>query len=282
MPVLRTKTAEWTALRELTDDVRQLITPCLELLPRELADIGANDRAHAVRDFAKRIRRNWGPHPIVVDVSHLSSSIRHETVALLAQAAPAYDISPIVALSLFEAPAVYAAACQSAAAGILGLALRVDYGELEKDDAADRIDMTLDSLDTGPAEIHLLTDYGVTDAASPNYEWLSERVPYMASWKEFVVLGGSFLRDLDGLAVGTRFHPRWDWFHWESWARVIRHTGTRLPIFSDYTIQHAVYRAPVEGSNPSASIRYAARDHYWVIVRGEALWNRRTRESRHD
>jgi hypothetical protein len=238
----------------------------LELPPRELADPGADGRAHSVRGFAKRIRRNWGPHAIVVDVSYLSSSVRHEAIGLLAQAAPAYDISPIVALSLFVAPAVYEVARQSPAAGILRLALRVDYGELEKDDAADRIDMTLDSLDTAPAKVHVLTDYGVTDATSPNYEWLAERVPYMASWKEFDVLGGSFLRDLDGLAVGTRFHPRWDWFHWESWARVIRHTGTRLPVFSDYTIQHAVYREPVEGSNPSASIRYAARRYFWASV----------------
>jgi hypothetical protein len=281
VPVLRTKKAEWTALRELTDDVRQVITPCLELLPREVTADTPEDRAHAVRDFAKSIRRNWGPRPILVDVLHLSSSVRHETVAVLARASEAYSISPIVVLSLFEESAVYAVARQSAAAGILHLALRVDYSELEKDDVSDQIDMTLDYLDTSPSEIHLLTDYGVTDAASPNYEWLAQRVPYMPSWREFVLLGGSFLRDLDGLAVGTRFHPRWDWFHWRSWASVIRHTRTPLPIYSDYAVQHAVYREPVEGSNPSASIRYASRD-YWVIMRGEALWNRRTCESRHD
>src|SRR5438128_2571031 len=97
------------------------------------AEAGA-DRAYAVHGFAKLVRRNWGPHPIVVDVSHLNAGVRHETVALLGQAAAAYDISPIVALSLYEAPAVYAEARQAAAAGILRLALRVDYGELEKDD----------------------------------------------------------------------------------------------------------------------------------------------------
>jgi hypothetical protein len=96
--------AEWTALRELTDDVRQIMTPCLKLLPRELAADSSDDRAHAMRGFAKRIRRNWGPRPILVDVSLLSSTVRHEPVALLAQAARAYDISPIVALSPYEAP----------------------------------------------------------------------------------------------------------------------------------------------------------------------------------
>jgi len=281
VPVLRTKKAEWKALLELTDDVRQIITPCLELLPRELAADSSDDRAHAVRRFAKRIRTSWGPRPILVDISLLSSSVRHETVIQLARAAERYSVSPIVVLSLFEEPPVYAAARQAAAAGILRLALRVDYSELEKDDAADYIDMALDNLDTSPAETHLLTDYGVIDVASPNYEWLAERVPCTPSWREFVLLGGSFLRDLNGLAVGTRAHQRWDWFHWESWARVARHR-MRLPVFSDYTVQHAVYHEPVEGSNPSASVRYAARNHYWAIVRGEALYNRRTGEPRYD
>ena len=67
VPVLRTKLAEWTALRELTDDVRQTITPCLEVLPQELARSGgdtAETLPHAVRQFTRRIRRNWGSGPI--------------------------------------------------------------------------------------------------------------------------------------------------------------------------------------------------------------------------
>jgi len=202
-------------------------------------------------------------------------------VALLAQAAPAYDITPIWTLSLNEATPLYVSARQSAANRILRLALRVDYSELDKDDISDRIDLALRDLGVSPAETCFLVDYGVTDYVSPDYEWLADHVPHMTTWKEFVVIGGSFLRDLDGLAVGTRFHPRWDWIHWESWARVIRHTSTRLPAFSDYTIQHAIFREPVQGSNPTASIRYAA-GNYWVIVRGEALWNRRKQESRYD
>jgi len=164
--------------------------------------------------------------------------------------------------------------------GPLRFALRVDHSELDKDDTSDRIDLVLHELGVSPLETCLLVDHGVTDATPPDYEWLADHVPYMATWKESVVVAGSFLRDLDGLPVGTRFHIRWDWLHWESWARVIRHTSTRPPIYSDYTIQHAIFREPVVGSNPTASIRYAAGD-YWVIVRGEALWNRRKQESRY-
>ena len=44
----------------------------------------------------------------------------------------------------------------------------------------------------------------------------------------------------------------------------------RRPSFGDYTIQHATYREPVQGANPSASSRYTS-DTYWVIMRGEGL-----------
>lgn len=282
VPVLRTKMAEWTALRELADDVRQTITPCLEVLPHELARSGGGDNLpHAVRRFAQRIRRNWGPRPIFVDASHLTPTLRPEMVALLAEAAPVYGVTPIWTLSLYEDAALCFSARQAATNGTLQFALRADYGELDKDDTSDLINFVLRDLGVSPARTCFLVDCGVTDSTPPDYEWLADHVPHMATWKEFVVAAGSFLPDLDGLAVGTRFHPRWDWLHWEAWARVIRHTSTRLPTFSDYTIQHAIFREPVAGANPTASIRYAAGE-YWVIVRGEALWNRRKKESRHN
>lgn len=59
VPILRTKSAEWTALRELTDDVRQMIMPCLELLPQELTRSGgdtASNLPHAVDAAADALR----------------------------------------------------------------------------------------------------------------------------------------------------------------------------------------------------------------------------------
>jgi len=124
VPVLRTKMAEWTALRELTDDVRQTITPCLEVLPHELARSGGDtveNLQYTVRRFAKRIRRNWGPRPILVDASHLTPILRPEMVALLAQAAPAYDITPIWTLSLDEDGTLHMSARRAAANGTFAI-----------------------------------------------------------------------------------------------------------------------------------------------------------------
>ncbi len=45
---------------------------------------------------------------------------------------------------------------------------------------------------------------------------------------------------------------------------------TRRPTFGDYTIQHPIYKEPLENCNPSASIRYTYSEH-WVIMRGQGL-----------
>lgn len=74
--------------------------------------------------------------------------------------------------------------------------------------------------------------------------------------------------NLDGMAVGTRAQPRYDWLHWQAWAQAQDQRSGHVRCFCDYTIQHAVYEPP-QGGRPSASIRYAA-ETYWLIMRGEA------------
>src|SRR5262249_21369914 len=62
---------------------------------------------------------------------------------------------------------------------------------------------------------------------------------------------------------------REDWLFW------LAHENTRLerrPTYGDYGIQYALYEEPPARSNPSASIRYTS-DDYWVIMRGEGLFN---------
>lgn len=61
---------------------------------------------------------------------------------------------------------------------------------------------------------------------------------------------------------------------WKQWAAEITNSADlpRRPSFGDYTIQHPIYREPVEGANPSASIRYTS-ETYWVIMRGAGLRN---------
>ncbi|MGH8568247.1 MAG: beta family protein, partial [Gammaproteobacteria bacterium] len=63
VPILRTKPAEWDALCALTPDVREVVTPCLQVLPRELHlddPMGSTGLRRAFQRLAMKIGRTWG------------------------------------------------------------------------------------------------------------------------------------------------------------------------------------------------------------------------------
>lgn len=92
-------------------------------------------------------------------------------------------------------------------------------------------------------------------------------------WRTFTVLAGSFPPDLIELKKPGQYEiPRDEWTQWVSQTQQ-GPALPRRPTFGDYTIQHPFYKEPVEGANPSASIRYAC-DTYWIIMRGQALRKR--------
>lgn len=277
VPILRTKPAEWEALRTLPQDLRQLMVPCLEVLPAELDLVGlVTDEGlrPAINECARKIGRTWGMAPIFVDLSHLGPSLRSERgehpVALLGQAAKAYRIRPIVTANLYADHDYLAALRDAVRARATRVALRLHYADLGKDDCVEGIESLLGALDVVPAETDFFVECGVVDDNSPDYDWLCSRVPALMDWRRFVVSGGSFPRTLEGMGVGSRIRARYEWQHWQTWAFAPKPLRARIPNFSDYTIQHAVFYEPPKRSNPSASIRYAA-ETYWAIMRGEAI-----------
>ena len=64
---------------------------------------------------------------------------------------------------------------------------------------------------------------------------------------------------------------RHDWILWRDQA-IPSVSCTRLPTYSDYTIQYPQYLDRPGPLNYSASIRYTAKE-YWVIMRGESVSN---------
>ncbi len=250
VPVLRTKPAEWDALRHLTGDVRRVITPCLEILPAEL-------------NVSEQSASEDGEHP----------------VTLLGRAAITYGLKPIFTVGLYHDSKFQVAAREVINIHKRGVAIRLFYGDLGKDTSHDGIDSLLHVLEVTYSEADLFVDCGVVGDTPADYDWLSSRVPRLHDWRRFIALGGSFPPNLDGLVVGARALPRYDWLHWHAWAVAPKPRTARMPDFSDYTIQHAVFDEPPQGANPSASIRYTA-DTYWLVMRGEALRNKKNAGNR--
>src|SRR5208337_3351529 len=77
VPILRWKEAERLALRDLGDDVRDRITPLVQLVPESIA-VGKRTATagHALLKVAGDMRECWGTRPLLVDFWRIDQRLR--------------------------------------------------------------------------------------------------------------------------------------------------------------------------------------------------------------
>ena len=119
-----------------------------------------------------------------------------------------------------------------------------------------------------PRSVHLIIDYEANNPTTPDPVSVLAQVPDLAEWPTLCIAGGAFPPDLQEFQPGNWRIPRTEWL---AWKRAISNGKNlrRKPNFSDYTIQYGLYKEPVDGCNPSVSVRYTL-DEEWLIMRGEA------------
>jgi hypothetical protein len=171
------------------------------------------------------------------------------------------EVVPVIAPG--NTPGAVRAARAVAASFGAGVALRVGSEDL------DVVEALLGAAGVGHESADLLVDFGAVVADDGRYLDVHRRLPRREDWRTVAFLGGSFPKFLTGLAVGQHLLPRQEW---RAWRRLARHSGDRIPLFGDYTIQYVGHAEPVQFPNFSASIRYAAPED-WVIMRGEGVRN---------
>jgi hypothetical protein len=121
-------------------------------------------------------------------------------------------------------------------------------------------------LDEG--DVDLLLDYQMFASDNPGLKSLLDRIPGLRAWRSLTVASGAFPENLMKYKAGSYLLPREDWLSWK--AQFFDDTSAyRRASFSDYTIQWAQYKEPVEHCNPSVSVRYTLEDE-WLVMRGEA------------
>ena len=93
-----------------------------------------------------------------------------------------------------------------------------------------------------------------------------QRVPNLTKWRTFIFASGSFPENLSECKVDEEnLIQRVDW---KSWKECIGKKLQRKPTFSDYTIQHPVYKEASQFYHPTASIKYTLNNE-WLIMKGQ-------------
>jgi len=284
VPILRCKQAERLALRYLHEEDRKRITPLIELTPTIFKSRKSAGRepmplepAKVLQLQAKNLLEACGNFPFFLDLRHLTTEVprvggKIHALEYLAEIARSYKLKlvPVAGLSRTKE-------YQSSVAGVVkddkrGICLRITPAEILHAGFTKTIRSFLKSLRLDAESVHLLIDYEANNPAEPTSQSLLEAIPNLNEWQTVSVASGAFPPDLQGFQPGNRKIPRNDWI---AWKEAVSNGRNRLrkPTFSDYTIQYGLYKEPVEGCNPSVSIRYTL-DEEWLIMRGEAVRGR--------
>lgn len=276
VPILRWKRAEREALRFLGEDVRASITPLIEVTPKSFAargDGSAPTVSQALSKVAQELASHWGWRPAFIDLLHLSDDLRagddRPALEYLASEARRRGAAPIPVIGLNRSTAYQGAVKLVSAGSSPRVCIRLFSGDLTRPALETEIDTLMASLGLKRAQADLVVDARFIGDAIPDWARTLRTVPSPEDWRTLTVAAGAFPVDLIKFSAGIHPVRRADWL---GWLRLVRAQGAheRQPTFSDYTIQHGIYREPLERANVSASIRYTSHDS-WVIMRGKAL-----------
>lgn len=279
VPIVRWKEAERTALAKLADHAKTSITPLIELARENFMRPGSKALStdEAVNKISGQLFRYWGERPFFIDLYLLSQDSLtqgpNHPLTLLGNYASNMKMS-LIPVTGIGRDVLY----QSAVRAVIsrhnqGACLRLSREDINRPTLAKDINDILSFLNLTPKAVDLLVDFQIIDQSAPTFNTLCERIPSINKWRNFIVASGAFPEDLRALGKNDIHRlERLDWISWKDQA-IAKSSVMRMPIYSDYTIQHALYLNRKGRQRYSASIRYTA-DNYWVIMRGEDVFNR--------
>ncbi|MBP6627826.1 MAG: beta family protein [Kofleriaceae bacterium] len=274
VPVLKMKRGEKKALQQVSAQVRARMTPLLEVVERNAAnvqtvaehlDTAFKDLDNAVAGFAR----------CLLDCRELAPDGLGAATDVFSRAAKLGVVfTPVTGFSRgFDEKAALAHRAN-------GIAIRLTRDEFESGLIPGDLPAFMKTHSLTPEEVDLIVDLGaVEDMVTPGIEALASAfladVPDQRRWRTLTVSGCAFPLGMGGIDRNSfDLVERSEWQAWRDGLYTNRTHLDRLPTFSDCVIQHP---KGVEGFDPrimpvSASVRYALPDQ-WLLIKGVSTRN---------
>ncbi len=275
VPILKWKRAEQGALKELEEKHKRIITPLIQfVMPKnkpedKLEDVIARFDGQ-LAEIPGKIIDIWGKSPIFIGVNLLySTSLKEKALDVISHGGHKLGGIFIPVIHLNDDEKIKKSALNVAKETGSGLCVRLicsDFSDITK---LDHDIGSLLSFGLNENDIDLLIDIKETEKDEEKYAKyfnLSQKVPNLMKWRTLIFASGSFPEDLSECKVDEEnLIPRNDW---KSWKECIGKKLQRKPTFSDYTIQHPIYKEAVQFYHPTSSIKYTLKNE-WLIMKGQ-------------
>lgn len=274
IPILKTKRAEFSALTQLAPNVKEKISPLLEIEPVPIdPDTEVPDKSY------NEMLDGFGQK--VAGACSAMSSIFLDGILIEEQFISAQDTYPMVnALNQVRAMGVrvipvtsptrtqnYRNAIDTLLQG--EVCLRLTTVDLVN---PQMISTYIQHLDLPPQQIDVVIDLrDMLTEESVNAGTirimalgLINNLQHVSGFRTVALASGSFPIDLSSIAVGIYSQQRLEWTLWQD-----LHTNGQLVrqmIYSDYGVQHPEYtRLATRFPSATASVRYTGDNDFWVF-----------------
>ena len=281
VPCLRWKQGEYQAVEQLSDSVKELITPLIEI-PEMGFDFETRIHKKTVDEHlepqAKRIKKKWGTDLCFVDLQHIFPDQRMNDsthpVSYLFSEMRKEKCSGIPVISLNCDNHYQRAVKQVVREEGRGICLRILLEKAAGATLPHDIEDLLEKLGIKIQECHLILDYRAPnfvplDGFSRAIGNIIRKLPNLTEWQTFTLLGTSFPKSMAEVKGRGELLQRYEWLLYKKLVNSLKDAGLRLPTFGDYAISYPdIPHLDWRVVKPSASIRYTANDA-WYIIKGK-------------
>lgn len=284
VPILKWKAAEQQALKKLPDETKSHITPVIQLVmpkpkkrfkengeaksPTELLEESIAVFKTKLTEVTSDIKEAWGNSPAFIDVSLIDASLRKEALGTILKSSHEIGTFLIPMVSPHYSLEILDSTCKLAKELGVGVSLRLSpYDFQDATVLSKNLGEFLGRSSLKEEVVDLFVDFSITDEGSLHLDDITEKISGLSRWRTLTFASGSFPVDLTKCKIDEEnLIPRSDWKNWFSQLQAKK--VARMPSFSDYTIQHPVYKEQLQFFSPSASIKYTLNDE-WLIMRGQ-------------
>ena len=274
VPLLKAKEGEFGALSELTEGVKNQISPLMDIFPDSETPLDKR-----LAKIAKRIGTIWGcDRPIFVDQFGIKLKERvlgkEHPLSFIFDQLRTLNVKDIPTTGFDRDKAYYNAIENIVKTDNRGICIRLLIDDMENtDELYDNLESLLSNLDIPYKAAHLILDFRElkVDQVGTAIETAinaMRKIPHINDWCTLTVAASGFpgsIREINTHSSGKL--PRTDYLLWTSLINR-KQEIERLPSFGDYGIQHPdLLELDWKSITLVSNIRYTLPD-VWLIIKG--------------
>lgn len=283
VPILKGKAGEYGALRDLDPDVKEHLTPLLEVpsIPWDYENERPSKTVDEhVSSVVPNIEKHWGTERVMfLDLLWIPSSEfmadRTHPLSYVFNRARATGLRLVPVTGLSRDRNYQQAVREAVTQDHGGLCIRLESPDFEELlDIDTTLESFLNSFGVGPGDTDLIIDFKEITANQTSPLTIAiisilKSLPYIESWRSITLAASAFPLNLSNLSASSVTPvPRAEWTIWEALARR-KEKLPRMPTFSDYAISHPdMIEIDPRMMRMSAQLRYTTRTD-WLIFKGK-------------